>query len=184
MTTTYTNTDSDTATARTAKRARCAACNAVFSPRNDAQIYCCSVCRRLGARLGGLRDLADEILEHTASTNRARALYRLRRMLVAAVSGVELPKASEKADRFADGSLRRRRWCACCGADLGETSGRGRPSVACKAASGRRCARFRNRCLEVAKLADQIVAGAENAERARRAMLQTVAEINSEMGLC
>jgi hypothetical protein len=173
--------ETDTAARRTA---RCATCGGLFEQRNEAHIHCSAECRRLAARLGGLRDAADAILAETASTNRARAIYRLRRMLVSAVTeGAQLPDASEKADRHDDGSDRRRRWCSVCGADLGEVAGRGRPAHACKADTGRSCARFRNRCQEVASLATAIAAVAPNAERARRAMARTVAEINTEIGL-
>lgn len=175
----------------------CATCGALFTPRNDAQLYCDPTgrgeCRRLAARLSGLRDAAHSILDNVDSAGRGRAVYGLRRVLAAAVTAdADLPNAAEKADRAVDADgvavTRRRRWCACCRAEL-VVGGRGRPSVSCRASSGRTCARFRNRAQEAADLADAITARAAadgkagKAERARRAMLRTVTEINAEIGI-
>ncbi len=167
---------------------RCATCASPFTARNDAQLYCSAECRRLAARLSGLRIAADGIVDAAGSATRLRAVFGLRRVLVAAVSaGVSLPETAEKADRHGEGpragSDRRRRWCACCRSDLGELTGRGRPPVSCRANTGRKCARYRNRAQEVAELADVVAAKAADTARARRAILRTVTEINAEIGL-
>lgn len=168
--------------------ARCATCAAPFASRNDAQLYCGAAgaaCRRFAARASGLRDAADVVLANGDSKGRDRAVFGLRRVLVAAATeGGALPGAAVKVDASAVAS-RARRWCACCRAEL-PAGGRGRPAVSCAKATGRPCARLRNRAQELSDLADAIAAAAALAGRegrARRAMLRTVTEINLEIGI-
>jgi hypothetical protein len=197
-------------TAPVAPRAFCATCATPFKrpAARPGQLYCSADCRRLAARLSGLRDLADEIAASHPSATRNRAIFALRRMLTAAIAGGPLPTAAEKADRHVNGpragTARRRRWCSCCRADLGPVGGRGRPAVSCRPGGGggngggngdnddndnegRRCTRFRNRAQEVADLVAAIAARPAGdrtaAGRACFAMLRTVTEINREIGL-
>lgn len=176
-----TRTDTDTAAARRPST-RCATCGATFDAARSSHVHCSADCRRLAARLSGLRDLADDIVASHPSATRRRAVFALRANLTAAASGDALVDVKVKADRHADGTDRARRWCACCRAEL-PVGGRGRPAVSCKASTGRRCARWRNRAQEVADLVASIVDGRDDATRARVLILRTVAEINAEIGL-
>lgn len=164
-----------------ANNARCATCAAPFAARNDAHLYCSAPCRRFAARASGLRDAADVVLANGDSKGRDRAVFGLRRVLVAAATAdAALPTAAVKVD-----GDKSRRWCACCRAEL-PAGGRGRPAVSCAKATGRPCARLRNRAQELSDLADAIAtAAAANGRegRARRSMLRTVTEINLEIGI-
>jgi hypothetical protein len=180
-----TNTAARADAAPAARLARCATCGERFTPRNNAHLHCSPECRRLSAKINAASDQADEILAAVASTTRARAIFRLRAALVAAVTAdADLPGASVKNDRDqTTGAERPRRWCACCGTDLNYKPGKGRPPVSCKADTGRSCANFRNRkAQEIATLADAVAAAATNPDRARRAILVIVSERNAEIG--